>query len=65
MKSIVMPKNVQLDESIKNQISSEVKETLDTKKTQAGKINFTVAEMWNRQRKGRSASDMMRRWNLN
>jgi len=29
------------------------------------KKTFTVQEMWNRQRQAKSASAMMRRWNLN
>jgi hypothetical protein len=29
------------------------------------KNTFTVQDMWNRQRQAKSASDMMRRWNLN
>ena len=70
MKSITMPVHEQLDEKAKDQLFKEVKETLaktipiaigknDQKKT------FTVQEMWNRQRQAKSASAMMRRWNLN
>jgi len=75
MKSITMPVHEQLDEKAKDHPDSyrefkEVKETLaktipiaigknDQKKT------FTVQEMWNRQRQAKSASAMMRRWNLN
>lgn len=62
MQSITMPAHEQLDN---DQLFSEVKETVakttienDQKKT------FTVQEMWNRQRRAKSASDMMRRWNL-
>ena len=71
MKSITMPVHEQLDEKTKDQLFSEVKETAaktipiaigikDQKKK-----TFTVQEMWNRQRQAKSASDMMRRWNLN
>ena len=67
MKSITMPVLEQLDEKTKDQLFKEVKETVaktTIEKNQKGK-NFTVQEMWNRQRRGRSASDMMRRTNLN
>jgi hypothetical protein len=62
-----MPVLEQLDEKTKDQLFKEVKETVaktTIEKNQKGK-NFTVQEMWNRQRRGRSASDMMRRTNLN
>ena len=67
MKSIVMPVPEQLDEKTKDQLFSEVKETVaktTSQKNQKGK-NFTVQEMWNRHRQAKSASAMMRRWNLN
>ena len=71
MKSITMPVHEQLDEKTKDQLFNEVKETVakavpitigvkDQKKN-----TFTVQDMWNRQRQAKSASDMMRRWNLN
>ena len=66
MKSIIMPVNEQLDET-KDQLFNEVKETVaktTIEKDQSKKL-FTVQEMWNRQRRAKSASDMMRRWNLN
>ena len=66
MKSIIMPVNEQLDET-KDQLFNEVKETVAktaTVKDQKSKT-FTVQDMWNRQRHAKSASDMMRRWNLN
>ena len=71
MKSIIMPGHEQLDKNAKDQLFKEVKETVvktipiaigikdQTKKT------FTVQDMWNRQRQAKSASAMMRRWNLN
>jgi len=71
MKSIVMPVHEQLDKKTKDQLFSEVKETVAKtipiatgKKNQKGKT-FTVQEMWNRQRQAKSATAMMRRWNFN
>ena len=67
MKSIIMPEHEQLDEKTKDQLFKEVKETVaktTIEKDQSKKL-FTVQEMWNRQRRAKSASDMMRRWNLN
>ena len=66
-----MPVHEQLDEKKKDQLFNEVKETvaktipiaIGTKNQK--KKTFTVQEMWNRQRQAKSASDMMRRWNLN
>jgi len=66
MKSIIMPVPEQLDET-KDQLFNEVKETVATTtivKNQK-KNTFTVQDMWNRQRQAKSASAMMRRWNLN
>lgn len=70
MKSIVMPVHEQLDKKTKDQLFSEVKETVAKtipieigKKSQKRKT-FTVQEMWNRQRQAKSATAMMRRWNL-
>ena len=71
MKSITMPVHEQLDKKTKDQLFNEVKETVaktipiaigikDQKKK-----TFTVQDMWNRQRQAKSASAMMRRWNLN
>lgn len=72
MESIVMTqpkprfeKNVSLPE---NREISEVKETIAcvAEKYQPGKKRkFTVSEMWNRHRQRRSASAMIRKWNLN
>lgn len=76
MKSIVMPVPEQLDEKTKDRPDSyrefnEVKETVATTipiaigtKNQKKK-GITVQEMWNRQRNAKSASAMIRRWNLN
>ena len=67
MKSITMPVHEQLDEKTKDQLFNEVKETVakTTIEKDQKKKTFTVQEMWNRQRQAKSASDMMRRWNLN
>ena len=67
MKSIVMPVSEQLDKKTKDQLFNEVKETVaktTIEKNQKRKT-FTVQEMWNRQRQAKSATTMMRRWNLN
>ena len=66
MKSNVMPVSEQLSEETKQQLSAQVKETV-AKDAISKKSNktFTASEMWNRHRQRRSASDMMRRWNLN
>ena len=61
MKSIVMPKSVQLSEEIKKQLLHEVKETLATDIGVKNKKRFTAGDLWNLQRNTRSASDMMRR----
>lgn len=68
MNGIVMPVHEQLNEENKDQLFSEVKEAeaKDANENQSGpKRKFTVSEMWSRHRQGRSASDMIRRWNLN
>ena len=66
MKSNVMPVSEQLSEETKKQLSEQVKETVAKDATSKKKNKtFTASEMWNRHRQRRSASDMMRRWNLN
>lgn len=72
MKSIVMPVPEQLKEETKQHPDSyreltELKETVAKEAIVKNmkKKTFTVQEMWNRQRRMRSASDMMRRWKLN
>lgn len=65
MKSIAMSKTVQLSEETKQQLATEVKETLAIEANETSERKFTAIDMWNRQRNSRSASDMMRRWNLN
>lgn len=68
MKSIVMPKTIQLTEK-KEQTDNfrepaELKETIGAV-TSNSKVKFTAVDMWNHQRNSRSASAMLRRWNLN
>ena len=73
MKSIVMPKteqkaNDQLQEETKKQLNLETLEIKETLAPPAGRdtrSKFTAVDMWNRQRQSRSASEMIRRWNLN
>lgn len=67
MKSITMPVSEQFEEN-ENELFNEVKETVakDENKIQDGpKRQFTVSEMWNRNRHMSSASSRIRRWNLN
>lgn len=64
MKSIVMPVSEQLEKN-NEQLSQEVKETLATTANVNIKTKFTAVDMWNRHRNRRSASDRMRKWNLN
>jgi protein-arginine kinase len=64
MKSIVMPSAVQLNEEQKKQLTKEVKETLATQENNNSET-FTVSQMWNAHKQMRSASDMMRKWNMN
>jgi hypothetical protein len=62
-----MPGHEQLDKKTKDQLFKEVKETVAKtaiEKDQSKKL-FTVQDMWNRQRRAKSASAMMRRWSLN
>lgn len=65
MKSIVMPSTVQLNDETKKELSQEVKETVATDAINNKNQTFTVSQMWNRQRQMRSASDRIRKWNLN
>jgi len=65
MKSSVMPSTVQLNEEAKNELTQEVEETVATEAINNKNETFTVSQMWNRQRQVRSASDRIRKWNLN
>ena len=67
MKSIVMPVSEQLEGENEIQLFSEVNETKanEVNENQQGpKKQFTVSDMWHRQRQMRSASDRIRRWNM-
>jgi hypothetical protein len=66
MNSIIMPETVQLNEEIIEQLSLEVMETsvIETN-VNNNKKKFTAADMWNRHKNSRSASSMLRRWDLN
>ena len=61
MKSIVMPKTVQLDEEIKKQLLHEVKETLATDINVKNRKRFTAADMWNLKRNIRTVGYLMNR----
>ncbi len=66
MNSIIMPETVQLNEEIKEQLSQEINETFAVETGENyNKTKFTAVDMWNRHRNSRSASFMIRRWNLN
>ena len=68
MKSILMPKTVQLTEKTNKQLKTDVKEVLaeDAKAVNNNqKTKFTAVDMWNRQRKSRSTKTMMRGWEMN
>lgn len=59
-----MQKVVRLDETVLQQLTKEVKETLADKDQPTKKEStFTAAEMWRTQRRARSASSLVRRWN--
>jgi hypothetical protein len=66
MKSIVMHKTSQSGKNEELQLANEVKETLaiDAKDFNRKK-NFTAADLWHRNKSRQSASDRIRRWNLN
>jgi hypothetical protein len=65
MKSIIMPSSVQLSDETKNELSQEVKETVAAEAINSKNETFTVSQLWNRQKQMRSASDRIRKWNLN
>jgi hypothetical protein len=68
MKSIAMPGTVQLSKEIKDQLTSasEVQEKLAINASNSfPSRKMTVADMWDLQRRGRTASGMIRRWTLN
>jgi len=61
MKSIAMPKTVQVDEEIRKQLFHEVKETLATDIGVKNRKRFTPADLWNLQRNQRTAALKLRR----
>lgn len=65
MKGIIMPSNVQFNDETKKELTQEVKETVASEAISSKDETFTASQMWNRHRRMRSASDMMRKWNLN
>lgn len=67
MSNEVVSKKIQISDVIKKELNSQVSETvaIKEKQTRKNKRSFTVYEMWNRQRNSRSATAMIRRWNLN
>lgn len=67
MKSIVMPVHEQFSKENESELFDEVNKTVaePTQVKKQSRKGITVQEMWNRQRTARSASDMVRRWNLN
>ena len=67
MKSIIMPKIVQLSEETKKQLPTEQKETLADNVNQVNnkKTKFTAVDLWNRQRQSRSTRTMLRPWEMN
>ena len=67
MKSITMPKTVQLNEETKKQLTTEQKETLadNVKEVNNNKTKFTAVDMWNRKRQSRSTRTMLRPWEMN
>lgn len=67
MSKEVLVKKIEISNVIKEELKNQVSEVVATN-NQSNKVlnrNFTVYEMWNRQRKSRSASEMLRRWYLN
>ncbi len=67
MSNEIIPKKIWISDVIKKELKSQISETVacEKKETSKTKRNFTSFEMWNRQRNSRSATAMMRRWNLN
>jgi hypothetical protein len=61
MKSIAMPKTVQVDEEIKKQLLHEVKETLATGIVISLRKKFTAADMWKLNRNRRTAGYLFHR----
>ena len=65
MKGITMQSKVQLNDETKQELTKEVKETVANTVLNSDKNQFTALDLWNQRRNIRSASAMMRKWNLN
>lgn len=67
MSNEIIPKKIQISDVLKKELDSQVSETvaINKKETSKSKRNFTSFEMWSRQKNSRSATAMIRRWNLN
>jgi len=67
MNNQVFSKKIQISDVLKKELNSLVSETvaINEKQIEIRKRSFTAYEMWNRQRNSRSATAMIRRWNLN
>ena len=72
MKSIVMPipgdkGSIQLSEELKNELktAANAEEKPDTVTGDQPGKQLTAADMWNLRRNSRSATAMLRKWNLN
>jgi hypothetical protein len=58
----------QLSKKTTKELTNQLKETLAAEARNSIENNkrfFTAAEMWNQQRKSRSAASMLRKWNMN
>lgn len=62
MNSDVMPSRIQMEKEELKQLTQEVKETLDL--VQSDEKTFGSADLWNVQRKMKSASRYFRKWEL-
>lgn len=67
MSKQVFKKEIEISGVLKEELKNQVSEVLDKSVAlnKNSKRDFTVFEMWNRQRNIRSATDMLRKWNLN
>lgn len=64
MNSIPMPGAEQLNEKSLDPAQA-LPETKVPSENASEKVKFTAIDMWNRNRQSRSASDRIRKWNLN
>ena len=62
MNSDVMPSRIQMEKEELKQLTQEVKETLDM--IQSDDKTFGTADLWNLQRKMKSATRTFRKWEL-